>query len=351
MEGCPRDRTQPAACLRPCSDQVGVRFQGIVKSYWDAEDLDPASLHGNTPRTERLSGLGVVQVEERLGTRTLVTRFDRDALGRVAAVSDSQGNLSTWSRDGLGRVFARVNPDAGQTLFTHDDLGNVLSQIDGRGASVFTEYDELGRPSLQRLVDPAGIEEERTRYHYDDASPLFPGDVATGELAWVEDGAGEEHYRRDERGRLVEFVRKVDGREYRIATAYDGLDRVARVTFPSGRGIDLIHNPRSLPESVPGIVRSIEYGPQGLATRREHANGLVSSAAYDPMDRVVSLETTTRGRTVQSLGYGYDQVGSLIRIDDALRSSGALAAGRRYLYDDLYRVTSGTGAVTPLHGA
>ena len=57
-----------------------------------------------------------------------------------------------------------------------------------------------------------------------------------------------------------------------------------------------------------------------------------------------SLETSTRGRTVQSLGYGYDRVGSLIRIDDALRSGGALAAGRQYLYDDLYRVTSGTGA-------
>ena len=152
------------------------RFLPLAVEHWDAEDLDPASLHANTPRTERLSGLGVVQVEERLGhedPRHTVRS------GRPRAGWPRSPTRRGTSRPGPGTAWAGSSrasiADAGETLFTHDDLGNVLSQIDGRGASVFTEYDELGRPSLQRLVDPAGIEEERTRYHYDDAVTALPG--------------------------------------------------------------------------------------------------------------------------------------------------------------------------------
>ena len=145
------------------------------------------------------------------------------------------------------------------------------------------------QPLLERLVDASGKEEERVAYHYDDPSPLFPGDVAVGELSWVEDGAGEEHYKRDARGRLVELARKVDGKEYRVRYEHDDLDRLTQVTFPDDRAIDLHYNARGLLESVPGVIRSIEYSERGLALRREHENGAVSTASYDAMDRVASL--------------------------------------------------------------
>jgi RHS repeat-associated protein len=159
----------------------------------------------------------------------------------------------------------------------------------------------------------------------------------------VEDGAGEEHYRRDERGRLVELIRKVDGRSYHVQHAYDDLDRLTSRAFPDDRSLDYHYNPRSLLESVPGVISSIAYDPRGLVTRREHANGAVTTASYDDLSRLSTLGTESRGKTVQSLGYRYDQVGNLTAIDDALRKSGPLSAGRTCGYDDLYRLVSAVG--------
>jgi RHS repeat-associated protein len=319
------------------------RYAPLAVEYWDPEDLDPGSPHANTPRTERLSALGVAEVEERLGPRSLATRFDRDAMGRIASVTDAVGNVSTWHFDGLGRLVEVNHPDAGVTSFDFDDAGNLRHRTDARGAHVATDYDALGRPILERLVASDGAEEEKTVYHYDDPSPLFPGDVAIGELSWVEDGAGEQHFKRDERGRLVESIRKVDGKSYRIERAYDDLDRQTRLTYPDGRALDFGYSARGLLEAVPGVINGVTYDARGLFTRREHSNGAVSAASYDDLHRLASLETSASSGEVQQLGYAYDRAGNLLRIDDALRQSGSLAAGRALGYDDLYRLVSATG--------
>jgi RHS repeat-associated protein len=159
----------------------------------------------------------------------------------------------------------------------------------------------------------------------------------------VEDGAGEEHYRRDERGRLVELIRKVDGRSYHVQHAYDDLDRLTSRAFPDDRSLDYRYNTRSLLESVPGVISSIAYDPRGLVTRREHANGAVTTASYDDLRRLSTLGTESRGKAVQSLAYRYDQVGNLMAIEDALRKSGPLSASRTCGYDDLYRLVSAVG--------
>jgi RHS repeat-associated protein len=159
----------------------------------------------------------------------------------------------------------------------------------------------------------------------------------------VQDGAGEEHYRRDDRGRLVERVRKVDGKNYRIQHAYDDLDRLTSRSFPDDRSLGYRYNPRGLLESVPGVISSIAYDPRGLVKRREHANGAVTTASYDDLSRLSTLGTESRGQAVQSLGYRYDQAGNLLAIDDALRRSGPLSASRTLGYDDLYRLVSAVG--------
>ncbi|WP_242343476.1 toxin TcdB middle/N-terminal domain-containing protein [Anaeromyxobacter terrae] len=332
------------ASVLPDGSRAETRYAPFAVESWDAEDLDPASPHAATPKTDRLSALGVVEVEERLGAERVVTHFRRDALGRVVSLVDSAGRETTYAHDGLGRVVASVHPDAGSTTFVYDAAGRLLERIDARGARVVTAYDAIGRPTVERLVDGAGQDEEVVRYHYDAPSPLFPGEDATGDLAWVEDAGGEEHYRRDTRGRLVETVRKVDGKSYRIATALDGLDRVKAVTYPDDRTLEYRYGARGLLESVPGVISRIDHDARGRATRLEYASGTVSTARYDEMDRVAGLETVAGGRTVQSASYGYDRVGNLLQISDALRASGTLSAGRAYGYDDLYRLVSGTGA-------
>ena len=113
----------------------------------------------------------------------------------------------------------------------------------------------MNRPLTETLTSATGQLEEQITYHYDAPSPRFPNDkLSAGELTWVEDAAGVEHYRHDERDHLAEMIRVIDGKDYHLAIDHDGLDRLARVTYPDGRALDYRYDDRGLLREVPGIL-------------------------------------------------------------------------------------------------
>lgn len=328
----------------PDGSATETRFAPLVAEYWDAEDLDPKSPHASTPRIERSNGVGITQVDERLGATVLSTKLDRDTLGRIWRVVDAAGNTTTYDFDGLGRVRVVNHPDAGKTTNVYDDSGNLTSRTDARGAAVTATHDGINRPLTETLTNAHGEFEEQVNYHYDSPSPRFPSDkFSAGELTWVEDAAGVEHYRHDDRDHLAEMIRVIDGKEYRLAEEHDDLDRLARVTYPGGRDLEYRYNARGLLREVPGILNGIDYDERGLATRRENANGTTTTAHYDVMDRLDALGTTGAGKTLQALALGYDRAGNVNAITDAVRAGGALAATRSFDYDDVYRLRTATG--------
>jgi RHS repeat-associated protein len=330
----------------PDGSATETRYAPLVVEHWDAEDLDPQSRHANTPRIERFNGLGVARVDEQLGSTILSTQFNRDALGRIWQVVDAAGNTTTYDFDGLGRLRGLTHPDAGKTTSVFDDSGNLASTVDARGATVSSTYDALNRPLTETLTGAHGQVEDRVAYHYDEPSPRFPNDrLAAGELTWVEDGAGVEHYRHDDRDHLAEMIRVIDGKDYHLAEDHDGLDRLARVTYPDGRALAYGYDDRGLLREVPGILNAVAYDERGLATHRTYANGAETTAHYDAMDRLDALGTTIAGRAVQSLALGYDRVGNVATITDAVHASGSLTATRAFAYDDLYRLRAATGPV------
>jgi RHS repeat-associated protein len=321
-----------------------TRHAPLSVAHWDAEDLDPRSPHAGTPRVERMNGTGVVEVDERLGETTVTTTFERDGLGRIRRIVDGAGNVTTYDRDGAGRVRAVTHPDAGRTATAYDDAGNVITRTDARGATVRATYDGVNRPLTETLVSAAGVVEQQIAYHYDSPSPRFPDDrFAPGTLTWVEDGVGVEHYRHDDRDRLVEMLRVLDGKDYRLAETHDDLDRLTRVTYPDGRTLDYRYNERGLLAQVPGIIDRVAYDERGFPTRRDYANGATSTARYDALDRLDRLDTTIAGATAQSLALGYDRVGNVSSIADAVHATGPLSATRQLGYDDLYRLRTADG--------
>lgn len=328
----------------PDGSTTETRYAPLVVERWDAEDLDPKSPHANTPRVERSNALGVVQVDEQLGATILSTRFNRDALGRIWQVVDATGSTTSYVFDGLGRVRELTHPDAGKTTSVFDDAGNLTSRTDARGATVTYTFDGINRPLTESLANAKGEVEEKVAYHYDAPSPRFPNDrFSAGELTWVEDAAGVEHYRHDERDHLAEMIRVIDGKDYHVAEEHDGLDRLARVTYPDGRALEYRYNDRGLLREVPGILNGIDYDERGLATHREFANGAVTTAHYDAMDRLDTLGTAIGGRAVQALTFAYDRAGNVGGITDAVHASGSLVATRTFGYDDLYRLRSASG--------
>ncbi len=268
----------------------------------------------------------------------------RDGLGRLRRIVDTAGNTTSYDLDGLGRVREVTHPDAGRITTAYDDAGNPVTRTDARGATVAFSYDAINRPLAETLTSAAGQVEERVAYHYDDPSPRFPDDrLSAGTLTWVEDGAGIEHYRHDDRDRLVEMIRVIDGKDHHLAEEHDDLDRLASVTYPDGRKLDYRYNERGLLRAVPGILDRVDYDQRGLATRRDYANGSTATAHYDAMDRLDALATHTGSSTVQALAFGYDRVGNVASIADAVHATGPLAATRTFGYDNLYRLRTAAG--------
>ena len=231
---------------------------------------------------------------------------------------------------------------------THD-AGNAIKRSDARDATVLATYDGVNRPLTETLVSAAGVVEQRIAYHYDSPSPRFPDDrFAAGALTWVEDGVGVEHYRHDDRDRLAEMIRVIDGKDFHLAEAHDDLDRLTRVTYPDGRTLDYRYNERGLLAQVPGIIDGVDYDERGFPTQRDYANGATSTAHYDALDRVDGLDTKVAGITVQSLTFGYDRVGNVRSIADAAHAAGSLSATRTLGYDASSRVERATQGAGPM---
>ncbi len=65
-----------------------------------------------------------------------MTRFERDAAGRVTAVVDPLGRQTKYAFDARGALTELMRADGSALRYTRDDLGNLLAVEDRRGAIV-----------------------------------------------------------------------------------------------------------------------------------------------------------------------------------------------------------------------
>jgi RHS repeat-associated protein len=113
---------------------------------------------------------------------------------------------------------------------------------------------------------------------------------------------------------------------------YDSMDRVTKITYPDGAGVNLTYNAQTLLESVEGVIDNLDYNARGQLTTKELSNGVVTTYTYDTekllLDRIYTAN-------LQDLNYDFDNVGNILQIQDNVLSS-----VKTYGYDDLDRLTS-----------
>src|SRR5690606_36331943 len=145
--------------------------------------------------------------------------------------------------------------------------GNLIEWSDSLGNRLVRTCGDLSRTLTESEFDPQGQLGGVVRYHYDAPSSLVPMEAAhaRGRLTWVEDAAGASHFGYDARGRMVEELRVLEGREFRTRQAYDNLDQVVRLTYPDGDELDYVFNERGLLTRIPGVLERIEYNAAGFA--------------------------------------------------------------------------------------
>ncbi len=80
--------------------------------------------------------------------------FAYDTAGRLATVTDVNGDVTQISRDGSGNLASIVGPFGEATTFTPDPNGYMASAIDPAGLSTQLSYASGGL--MQTLIDPRG---------------------------------------------------------------------------------------------------------------------------------------------------------------------------------------------------
>ena len=138
------------------------------------------------------------------------------------------------------------------------------------------------------------------------------------------------------RDRLTE---KVDPTGYSLRYGYDAAGNRTSLTATIGAEVyttvythDALNRVATVTDSQGGVT-TLGYDANGNQASLEHPSGVVTSYAYDALNRLTDLRTeTSAGDVLQSYAYTLGLAGNRTRVDEHDGTS------RHYGYDDLYRL-------------
>ncbi len=265
--------------------------------------------------------------------------------GNRETATDQRNLTTSYVHNGFGEVIQAISPDTGETVYEYDSAGNPVKRTDARGVVTEWTYDALGRALTMAFPDSPA---EDVAYAYDDPTAGYFG---IGRLASVTDDSGSTGYRYDPRGNKVWEQRVIDTQTYVTEYDYDSADRLASMSYPSGRIVDYARD--ALGRVVSVTTRENEFAtPVTLATGGSYepfggldgltyGNGVTLALGYDLDGRLSAMDTFDGGTPILDLDYGFDLASNITGVTDA----GGGGRGRGYAYDALYRLTDASGDI------
>ncbi len=361
------------------------------KRLYDENDSSPESAYFGTPLVHFEDGLGrLVRVHEvvRLTDEGEVgilnaweTSYSYDLNDKLERITDSQDNVKVMDYDGLGRLTFMDDPDRGVMRYVYDAASNLIETTDAKEQVIRYTYDGVNRILTEDYLDeglpfsanhryenslPVTVENRPDVAYFYDRSVVDldvgdgtqgQGSNPMGQLSYVWDLTGEEHFSYDARGRMEWQVKRIPDTVFKHILVswqtkyeYDSLDRVTRLTYPDGDRVAYGYNARNLLANVTGgptgfIVQSIQYRPSAQQSKIVYGNGVVTTYDYDPRLRLRDLDTDSpvSGKLID-YAYTFDSANNITRIDDGRDLSGLPDVVLRhntqvFQYDDLYRLT------------
>ncbi|MCP3999121.1 MAG: RHS repeat protein, partial [bacterium] len=244
--------------------------------------------------------------------------YDRDAAGKITAVTDPLG--STWTRE-------------------YDDAGRLTRQVGPAGTTLDFGYDAHFRVTSAIVVD--GVQDPVTSYTYDGSGRLATKTLPDGATwTYAYDGSSRMTGVTDPLSRSWTYARDLAG-------------NVATVTHPGGQQVTMLRDTagRLTQRTIPGgrIESFVYHAATGRLISAEANEGQGAWVGrlewgYDNMGRPNKVETvvdTGTGEQSRSILLSYDSNGRL----STLASPGGETV--TYLYDELDRLTR---TVSTLYG-
>ncbi|MEU0004732.1 polymorphic toxin-type HINT domain-containing protein [Streptomyces sp. NPDC006314] len=290
--------------------------QILVKGDAQAQGRTSTNYHGDYTTTIPAVGersntytdvFGQVTKVVEFGPSTYTTSYDYDRSGRLKQITDSKGNITTYTYNWLGERTGGKDPDTdltGTGTTTYDGNGNIQSTKDANGTVLTYTYDNLDRPLTVQNGSKV-----LTRNTYDTA----PGGI--GQLATATSYVGSYAY--------TDKVNSYDA---------DGNVTEQQTTVPAdGTGFEGTYRTKSTYNAA-GQPISITYPAVGDLPEE------TVTAQYDTFGKPERL-TSDLNNTVYVDSTGFDRLGRLIDRTYGTTATTATTARRAYTYDD----TNGSG--------
>ena len=253
------------------------------------------------------------------------TRYDFDTSGRLAAITDKNGNRLSLTYSGAD--LTELIDTAGRTiLLSHDTAGRITTITDPIGRTVHYTYDLNG--NLIQAIDRNG---NSTVYTYDDSHQILT--VVDPRSHTVVSNTY------DDVNRVVTY--QTDAKGNPTSFAYQELDRITTITDALG-GIT-VHQHDSLLRLIReadarGAIAYYEYDTAGNRIAVTDKNGNLTQYGYDArgnvttkLDALGNLVSITYDEANNPLSrtdalsnltqFTYDANGNLIQTTDALDNS------------------------------
>ncbi len=270
------------------------------------------------------------------------TGYVYDARDNLRTVTDPDGLATNYDYDGLNNLTSLHSPDTGTTGYTYDRAGNRITQTDARGITSTYTYDALNR--ITAISYPSGTENVGFAYDQANSTTGCTGSYPQGRLTTMTDPSGQTTYCYDRRGNVLKKTQLTAGVTLVVAYTYTLADRLASLTYPSGAIVSYVRDAvgrivqvkRKVDAASANvtIVSNASWNPFGPLNTLTYGNGRTLTKSYDQdyaIDKVVSSDPNGL-----VLDFSTDVMGN---IKDASNSVGPAVKTRKYLYDNLYRLS------------
>jgi RHS repeat-associated protein len=274
--------------------------------------------------------------------------------GKLATVTDAEGNKTTYEYDGFDRVAKTRLPDTTKgagtssttdyTQPTYDANGNVTSIRLRDGTSIGFTYDTLNRPTAKNLPGS----EPDVSYTYNLLGRMTGASHTGNDLTFTYDALGRNLSARSSGLDTINF-------NGTVSYEYDLAGRRTKLSWPNGQYVTydyLVTGEMAVirengATSGIGVLATYAYDDLGRRTSLTLGNGVVTTYSVDGVSRLSSLSHNLSGSgddVTTSFTYNpASQIAGQTRTNDGYAWGGHYNVGRNYTSNGLNQLTAAGG--------
>ncbi len=184
-------------------------------------------------------------------------------------------------------------------------------------------------PTLSRAQDLTyDFDTNRVNITYDSLNRILTKNSSTTSANYTYDGSYQGtltnisfdnstyKYEYDNKLRLTNETKIIDGVTFQRYIYYDSMDRIGNQTFTPGTNINYTYNNQSKISAVFGLISSVFHNEFDNPVNRSYNNTRLTEYLYDNKGRITQIKTST----LQHMNYTYDAVGNVLTINDSVNN-------------------------------